>query len=331
MGSTNFLPFNPGQANQENDAAYLVDATRTGGAGVDAIWPSPSANKSLYQACGGVYALMQMMANKGFVCSDANLATLSGVLANILTTADVQGGLQTVAWASTLVFNAAKYSGFQVTLTGNTTVSVTGQIGGELIGLLWLQDGVGGRTVSFAGNIKGATQPDPAANVLTVQLFKVDAAGNLNAVGPAISVNGAFFPALLSAGSFTLAGGAPVGDALVGNGTIFVPQPVFTLGGALTLGNVVLGFAAGSGASAIINGNDGNHQIEIIPGSGAGAGTLFTVNFTASRGHTTYPIIQVSGGAVPPSFAIASSSSSAYSLGINGAMSSSTTWNVICP
>ena len=233
------MPFNPGQANQENDAAYLVDATRTGGAGVDAIWPSPSANKSLYQACGGVYALMQMMANKGFTCSDSNFATLASVLANILTTADVQSGLQTVSWASTLLFNAARYDGFQVTLTGDVSVSVTGQTVGQLIGLLWLQDSVGGRTVTFPGNIKGAAQPDPAANVLSAQLFKVDASGNLAAVGPAASVNGlggvavgAFGAAPGNFSTLRVAGAAPAGLVLTGNGTDYVPTtaPGYTSG-----------------------------------------------------------------------------------------------------
>jgi len=110
MGSTNFLPFNPTQANQDTDAEYLIDSTRTGGAGVDAIWPSKSANKTLYQASNGVYALMQMMANKGFVTSDANLATLTAVLANILTTADIPAALQSVSWASTVTLNAAAYT-----------------------------------------------------------------------------------------------------------------------------------------------------------------------------------------------------------------------------
>jgi len=190
MGSTNFLPFNPTQANQENDAAYLADATRTGGAGVDAIWPSQSANKTLYQVAGGMYALMAMMANKGFTALDTNLATLTAVLANLLTTADVPAGLQVVPYATSMAFNAGKYAGFQVTLTGNPRFTIAGQAPGAVIGLIWLQDSVGGRAVTFPGNVNGGAQPDPTANVATAQLFKVDSAGNLDAVGPAVSVNG---------------------------------------------------------------------------------------------------------------------------------------------
>ena len=190
MGSTNFLPFNPSQANQESDSTYLVDATRTGGAGVDAIWPSPSANKTLYQVAGGMYALMQMMANKGFTTLDSNLATLTAVMANLLTTADVPIGLQSVPWTSTPVFNAAKYSGFQVTLSGATSFTISGQVAGQVIGLLWVQDGTGGRSITFPGNVNGGAQPDQTPGVLSAQLFKVDASLNLNAIGQVLTGNG---------------------------------------------------------------------------------------------------------------------------------------------
>jgi hypothetical protein len=232
VGSTNFLPFNPTQTNQENDAAWAADSLRVGGIAVDDLLPSPFLNKIWYQAVGGVYALMTMMAAKGFTVNDTNLTTLAAVLANILTTADVPAGLQSVSWASTLALNAAKYSGFQTTLAGPTTITISGQVAGQVIGLLLVQDATGGRAVTYPGNIKGAAQPDPTANVLTAQLFKVDAALNLEAVGPALSVNLASFAGTLSAAAITLAGGAPNGQVLTGNGTSFVPvlAPGYTSG-----------------------------------------------------------------------------------------------------
>ena len=231
MGSTNFLPFNPSQANQESDSTYLVDATRTGGAGVDAIWPSPSANKTLYQVAGGMYALMQMMANKGFTTLDSNLATLTAVMANLLTTADVPIGLQSVPWTSTPVFNAAKYSGFQVTLSGATSFTISGQVAGQVIGLLWVQDGTGGHSITFPGNVNGGAQPDQTPGVLSAQLFKVDTSLNLNAIGPAVSVNGMTGLAV-NAATLTVAGAAPSGQVLTGNGTSYVPTtaPGYTSG-----------------------------------------------------------------------------------------------------
>jgi hypothetical protein len=231
MGSTNFLPFNPTQANQLTDSAYLTDATRTGGAGVDAEWPSPSANKTLYQAAGGNYALMQMMANKGFTVLDTNLATLTAVLANILTTADIPGSLQSLPWSASLVLNAAEYSGFQVTLSGATSFTISGQVAGQVIGLLWVQDGTGGRSITFPGNVNGGAQPDQTPGVLSAQLFKVDASLNLNAIGPAVSVNGMTGLAV-NAATLTVAGAAPSGQVLTGNGTSYVPTtaPGYTSG-----------------------------------------------------------------------------------------------------
>ena len=189
MGSTNFLQFNPTQANQETDAEYAVDSTRTGGAGVDGIWPSPSANKTLYQGSTAFAGLMQMMANKGFVVSDANLATLTAVLANILTTADVQAGLQSVAYAPSITLNTAAYNGFEITLAGNTTLSTTGVVAGQVILLFFVQDATGGRTITFSG-FSGAAQPDPTASTISAQLFKVNAALVAEAISPLMSASG---------------------------------------------------------------------------------------------------------------------------------------------
>lgn len=233
MGSTNFLPFNPAQTNQEDDTAWAADSLRSGGIAVDDILPSPFLNKVWYQANGGVYAIMAMMAAKGFTVNDTNLATLAAVLANILTTADLPAGLQSVSWASTLALNAAKYSGFQTTLAGATTITISGQTAGQVIGLLFVQDATGGRAVTYPGNIIGAAQPDPTASVLTAQLFKVDAALNLRAVSPALSINGQGGVAIgtfdAAAGNFStlqVAGAAPAGQALVGDGAHYVPHVV---------------------------------------------------------------------------------------------------------
>ena len=93
MGSSNFLQHNPTQTNQESDSSYTAESLRSGGIPVDAILPSPWLNKIWYQCTTAVAALMQMMASKGYVLSDANLNVLSGVLANILTSADFPLGL----------------------------------------------------------------------------------------------------------------------------------------------------------------------------------------------------------------------------------------------
>jgi hypothetical protein len=174
---------------------------------------------------------MQMMANKGFVADDISLSTLTATLANILTTADLPGGLQSVSWASTLVFNAAKYGGFQVTLAGATSISFSGLAAGQIIALVFVQDATGGRAVTYPSSVRNGCQPDPTPGVLSVQLFKVDATPYLDAVGPMISVNGMGGLAIgtfgAAPGNFStlkVAGAAPNGQVLAGNGTSYVPQ-----------------------------------------------------------------------------------------------------------
>ena len=231
MATSNFQQFNPTLANQETDAEYLVDSTRTGGAGVDAIWPSPSANKTLYQASTAITALMQMMANKGFTVSDASLAALTTQLSNILTTADILSNLQSVSWASSIALNAARYNGFQIALSGNSALSISGQTVGQVIVLLFAQDGTGGHTVTYSGSFVGGVQPDPTASTISGQIFKVNAVGVLQALGPMVSANGmsgmalgAVNPALVNASTLQVASTAPNGQVLVGNGTSYVPR-----------------------------------------------------------------------------------------------------------
>ena len=190
MATSNFLQFNPTLANQETDAEYLVDSTRTGGAGVDAIWPSPSANKTLYQASTAITALMQMMANKGFTVSDASLSALTAQLSNILTTADLLSNLQYVTWASSIVLNAARYNGFEIFLSGNSVVGISGQAVGQVIVLMFVQDGTGGHTVTYTGDLTSGSQPDPTANAISSQIFKVNTGGGLQPLGPMVSYNG---------------------------------------------------------------------------------------------------------------------------------------------
>lgn len=190
-GTTNFLQFNPTQANQETDAEYSLDSTRVGGAGVDAIWPSASANKTLYQATTMTAALGQMLANKGFSVSDASYAALVAQLANILTTADSTTGIQTLAWSPSITLNAASFNAFAVPLQGTTTLSLTGVVAGRVYVVFYTQNGVGSWGVTFgSGFSANAAQPDPAANLTSAQIFIADASLTLQPIGPLISSGG---------------------------------------------------------------------------------------------------------------------------------------------
>ena len=243
-GTTNFLQFNPTQANQETDAEYSGDATRTSGALDGNAWPAASANKTLYQAATMVSALGQMLANKGYSVSDANYSALVTQLANILTTNDARFGLQNLSWSSNITLNAQTFTAFAVPLQGSTALSLTNVVAGQVYTVLYSQDSAGSHTVTFgAGFGAGATQPDPGANTLSAQLFLADATLTLRPVGPLVSHgginntpvgNGAPSTGVFT--TLTLAAGAPVGYVLTGDGVSYVPAPApsFTSGSSST-------------------------------------------------------------------------------------------------
>ena len=191
LAITNAQQWNPTAANQETDAAYTADAQRAGGASNPSEFNALLANKLFYQLSTYVTALGTMLANKGISNADTNLAALVAAMSNILTTADIRGNLQNVAYASTLTLSAGSYLGFQIALNGNvSSLGITGQQAGDVIVLMFVQDGTGGRTVSFSSSFIGAVQPDSTANVISVQAFKTNAALVLEPMGPNISING---------------------------------------------------------------------------------------------------------------------------------------------
>ena len=243
-GTTNFLQFNPTQANQETDAEYAGDATRTSGALDGNAWPDSSANKTLYQVSTMTAALGQMLANKGFSVSDANYDALVAQLANLLTTIDLRFGLQNLSWSASIVLNAQTFTAFAVPLQGTTALSLTGVVAGQVYAILYSQDTAGAHAVTFgSGFDANATQPDSGPSVLSAQLFLADATLVLRPIGPLISrggVNGTPIGVGVAApGRFTtltLSGGAPAGQVLTGDGTNFVPAaaPGYTSGSSGT-------------------------------------------------------------------------------------------------
>lgn len=104
--SNDFLQWNPSQINQQSSSAYLADSQRLNGA-VSGLFPSILANKLFYQSTTMVAALGQMMSNKGYVISDADIAVLTTALANILTKADFGSSAGTVCEGNDSRFFAA--------------------------------------------------------------------------------------------------------------------------------------------------------------------------------------------------------------------------------
>ena len=186
MSTTNLLQWNPTAANQETDAQYLADSQRSGGATNPSLFDATLANKLFYQTTTYLYALFTAFANKGFTTSDSSAATLVAQCANFLTTADVKPGLVNVPYATAVTFDASKANGFEVALTGGTTVTLINATVGQIITLAFQQDAVGGRTVALPGIVLSPGTVDPTANSTSVQTFQVLTDGYLHPIAPMV-------------------------------------------------------------------------------------------------------------------------------------------------
>lgn len=104
-GSTNFIQWNPNVNNQETDAQYAADSFRANGIpSSPAIAPGNAHNKLFYQLTTFVAAFGQMMSNKGYNVSDANLAALITAVTNVITAADLEDQLTPSTSQSGLAF-----------------------------------------------------------------------------------------------------------------------------------------------------------------------------------------------------------------------------------
>jgi hypothetical protein len=136
MSSNNFEVFNPTCANQETDATYTSDSTRTGGIAFNQITGSALGNKMFYQWSIMVAAIAAMLVDKGYSPNDGNaspssaLTNLTNVLNNILTNADCQAASNASLTVSNGSSNGAAFKlppalgGFVVQF-GNATVNST--------------------------------------------------------------------------------------------------------------------------------------------------------------------------------------------------------------
>lgn len=168
--SNDFLQWNPTKANQESDVDWLNDAQRLAGAANPSIFPSERANKLFYQLSTFMAAFGEMLSDKGYTVSDADITVLESVLANVLTMADVYntdtGAANAYAVAVNSVvgkpvyFIAANSSTGASTLTTNTVTAsiknIADEIGagdiqaGQVVGVVY--DGTNYQLISGAGN-----------------------------------------------------------------------------------------------------------------------------------------------------------------------------------
>jgi hypothetical protein len=253
MGSTNFLIWDQAQTNMEDDAEYLADSQRIDGGENGVPFPSSTFNKFGLQASGMAYAIAEFLASKGATVLDSNISGIVSSLQSLFANVPGRASLQNVGYSPSISLNASQYLGFQITLAGAVTLSIAGESVGDQIAFIFVQNSAGGNSVAWPSNFYGFPQPDQAASSVSVIIAKVAIDGSFRASTPMISNNGVFFSGnanlpgnltvgggatiggntaiggdatvdeLLTAGELTLVGGAPLGQALVGNGTVFVP------------------------------------------------------------------------------------------------------------
>lgn len=308
MATSNFLQWNNAAINQEDDAEYLVDSQRVGGAPVTGIAPSKTMNKFYYQVSTFVAAFGAMMAAKGFSVSDADIGVLQAVLANISTSADFRPLITTLGYSPTPNFAANTADGFQFPLNGNVTSStISGQTPGQAIAFYLSQDATGGRTIVWPTNFFGMTQPDPTPNAMSLFLVRVDNGGNVHAVTTSTSsddlttfnnvlIAAATIQGIADIATLKLAGAAPNGFALVGDGTSYVPTAIVSQSGQVAVPSHTFGagnesqlftFALGSAVGAT---DVCAASIDADPGPNCGAwiwasgSTLFVKLYNGSGG-----------------------------------------------
>lgn len=297
-GTTNFQVWNPSQANQESDATYLADTQRVGGAVDNTPLPATLGNKLFYQVSVGLTAFMTALANKNYNTLDTNLGTLTSVLSNVLTTADIRSNLQQISYSSSVALDVSKYLGFEITLAGALSITISGQSPGDIVVLIFNQDSSGSHTVSFPASFTDAVQPDPAPNSVSVQAFKVSASGNLRSMGPSISANGinstpigATAPSTGNFTSLAINGSAQLGYVLTGDGTHFVP----TAAGGFTSGSNANGYWVKNPAGLITQwghastDGDGNYVLS-LPTPFTDTNYSCNANTSAVNTHPSYSI-----------------------------------------
>lgn len=187
-GSTSFLQWNPGQVNQEDDAAYLADSQRAGGAPNGSPIPAELGNKVFYQATTFIAAFGLFLANQGFVVSDADVNALAAVFATAIVTFPSQRAkFAALTYSPLLTINLALAESFECLLTGDATVTFTGIAPGRDAKLAFLQDGAGGHVVNFptgssSGQVQGLGAVDPGANELSLSYIWVSSDGSIRAI-----------------------------------------------------------------------------------------------------------------------------------------------------
>ncbi len=184
MASTNFKEWDPPLQNAQGDTAYSTETMRTGGAVLTALLPSAVFNKFAHQTAMFAAAFCTMLAQKSYTTSDENFNDLVAVLMNVRTNNDVKALIQTIAYATSINFDASIAGEFDLTLTGNVSSSTLNNVvAGQLLVFVITQDATGNRTFAWPANISNPGAIAPQAGVTSLQMFLVR--GNGTTIVPA--------------------------------------------------------------------------------------------------------------------------------------------------
>lgn len=182
-GSSNFIQWDPGGANMDSDTDYNADAQRISGAINGQIFNDKTANKLFYQVTTFVTAFSGALASKGYDVSDASLAILQGVLASVLTSADIKSNLVVVSFSTNISVDPSSSNGFQVTLAGDSIINIAGGISaapGQELTFIIKQDSGGNRSVTWGSGFVGGPSVDPTSGSTSVVTFIADSTGLLH-------------------------------------------------------------------------------------------------------------------------------------------------------
>lgn len=227
-------------------------------------------------------------------------------------------------------------TGGTVSLTQNQAVTVwydatTGWHTESLYQANSAPTGLSGMTVS---------QVPIAATATTVTSSKAIAGAGAGLTSGPTTATATDVPVFTSTTGGLVDSGISVSSLCQTSGTNCPASSSYSLGGTLSNSNVVVGAGAGTGATASLTGQDGNHLLQITTGLAPNNTALYaTVNFTASRGRVTfctlYPASQSSISLVGTSTLFLSSSATTQYLasivGLPLAASTLYEWNVSCP
>jgi hypothetical protein len=184
----NALPAVPGTAMLGNIATWPQDIPYLGTQLTVLLW-----GNDVIVPTGTYYAISVLDTKKNVIQCGAYYFTgtatvdLSNATPNTMPV-PVATSIIEVPYSAILVFNSALSQSqvltFEIMLTGNVTSStLTNARPGMIVTFNIIQDGTGGRTFAWPGNVNNAILVDPVAGKRTVQSFSVAGNGTLNPLG----------------------------------------------------------------------------------------------------------------------------------------------------